>query len=199
MFPTPKGYISLPDAVDRVSRALHGEPKTIPWCEEDADGAVRLDEAVVRSGREQTVEAIEWMIAELSADRLAAQVGNYELPAGYWTGYGAYTTAHTGCLEPPEMDAGDYAKIAYQPCFIERGAFEERLFQQFNTARPKGKGGNRRTFNDNAIVKKARAIWESSGAESKMAAAREAMHLHPKLYGGRGNVENIAKRIAKQI
>ena len=127
MFPTPKGYISIPDAVDRVSRALHGEPETIPWREEDSDGVVQLDPAVLRSGREQTMEAQEWLIAELSAGRLVAQVGDYEVPAEYWTCYGAHTTAHTGCLQPPEMDAGDYAKLAYRPCFIERRVFEKRL------------------------------------------------------------------------
>ena len=193
MFPTPKGYISIPDAVDRVSRALHGEPKTIPWRGKD------LDETVLRDGREQTTGAQEWLIAELSAGRLVVEINNIEVPTEYWTCYGAHTTAHTGCLQPPEIGAWDYAKLAYQPCFIERSAFEERLFQQFDTARPKGKGGNRRTYNDDAIVEKARAIRESSGAESKMAAAREAMHLHPNLYKGRGDVENIAKRIAKQI
>ena len=78
MFPTPKGYISIPDAVDRVSRALHGEPKTIPWRGKDLDEFAELDEAVLRSGREQTTEAQDWLIAELSAGRLVAQVGNFD-------------------------------------------------------------------------------------------------------------------------
>ncbi len=121
MFPTPKGYISILDAVDRVSRALHGEPKTIPWRGKD------LDEAVLRSGREQTTEAQEWLIAELSAGRLVVEIDNIEVPTEYWTCYGAHTTVHTGCLQPPEMDAGDYAKLAYRPCFIERRVFEKRL------------------------------------------------------------------------
>ena len=127
MFPTPKGYIDIPDAVDRVTRALHGEPKTIPWRGEDLDEFAELDEAVLRSGTEQTMEAQEWLVAELSAGRLVAQVGNYELAAEYWTCYGAYTTVHTGCLQPPEISAWDYAKLAYRPCFIERRVFEEQL------------------------------------------------------------------------
>ena len=136
MFPTPKGYISIPDAVDRVSRALHGEPKTIPWRGKDLDEFAELDEAVLENGRKQTMEARDWLTAELSAGRLVAQVGNFELPAEYWTCNGAHTTVHTGCLEPPEINSLDYAKVAYQPCFIERSVFEERLFQQFDTARP---------------------------------------------------------------
>ena len=65
--------------------------------------------------------------------------------------------------------------------------------------RPKGKGGNRRTFNDKNVVEKARAIRKSSGVESKMEAARQAMLIRPKLYNDRGTPESTAKRIAKQI
>ncbi len=120
-FPTPKGYISIPDAVDRVSRALHGEPETIPWRGKD------LDQAALDSGRKQTTEAQKWLLAELSSGRLVAEIDNFEVPAEYWTCYGAHTTAHTGLLQPPEINTKDYAKIEYQPCFIERSAFEEQL------------------------------------------------------------------------
>ncbi len=74
-----------------------------------------------------------------------------------------------------------------------------QLFRQFKPAMPKGKGGNRRTYNDEAIVGKARAILKSSGTESKTAAAREAMRLHPELYEGRGTHSNIARRIAGKM
>ena len=66
-------------------------------------------------------------------------------------------------------------------------------------ARPKDKGGNRRTFDTEAIAAKARDIWKSNGGENKIAAAREAMARHPDLATGRGDPENIAKRIARQI
>ncbi len=121
MFPTPKGYISIPDAVDRVSRAYHGEPETIPW------RGRTLDQAVLESGRAHTTEAQDWLIAELSAGRLVAEIGNIEVPAEYWTCYGAHTTAHTGCLQPPEISAWDYAELAYRPCFIERSVFEKQV------------------------------------------------------------------------
>ena len=64
---------------------------------------------------------------------------------------------------------------------------------------PKGKGGNRRTFDTEAIAAKARDIWKSNGGENKIAAASEAMARHPDLATGRGDPENIAKRIARQI
>ena len=75
----------------------------------------------------------------------------------------------------------------------------DELFQKFDPVLPKGKGGNRRGYNDEAIVGKARAIQKSRGTESKAAAAREAMQRHPKLFEGRGDPLNIAKRIAKKM
>ncbi len=75
----------------------------------------------------------------------------------------------------------------------------DELFAGFPPTQPKGKGGNRRTYNDEAIVGKARAILKSSGTESKTAAAREAMRLHPDLVEGRGHPPNIAKRIARKM
>ena len=73
------------------------------------------------------------------------------------------------------------------------------LFKQFPPVLPKGKGGNRRTYNDGPIREKALAILKSSGTMSKAAAAREAMYRHPELYEGRGTEESIAKRIANQM
>ena len=75
----------------------------------------------------------------------------------------------------------------------------DELFQRFEPVPPKGKGGNRRTYNDEAIVGKARVILESSGAENKMAAAREAMTRFPELVQGYGSEPSKAKRIARQI
>ncbi len=67
-------------------------------------------------------------------------------------------------------------------------------------ARPKGKGGNRRTFNDDAIVAKAKAILKSSDTHNKMEAARKAMARHPDLVKARTSIQdNIAKRIARQM
>ena len=75
----------------------------------------------------------------------------------------------------------------------------DQLFQQFKPVMPKGKGGNRRTYNDDAIVAKARAIMESSGTSNKMAAARKAMICFPELVEGFGTDESKRKRIARQI
>ncbi len=188
MFPTPKGYISIPDAVDRVSRALHGEPKTIPWCEEDSDGFVHLDEAVLRSGREQTMQAQEWLIAELSAGRLVAQVGNYEVPAEYWTCYGAHTTAHTGCLEPPEISAWDYAELAHRPCFIRRSVFEKRL-SKIHGGRGRKPGDG--TIDDSAHLDRMAALLKTSEAKSINDAAR----IVAKDVAGPASEESKQKRI----
>ena len=153
-FPTPKGYISIPDAVDRVLRTLHGEPKTVPWSEKDLDQeqkaegfTLALDKAVLDRGRERDTEAQDWLITRLSAGRLVAEVGDVEVPAEYWTCYGAHTTAHTGIFQPPEMSAWVYpelAKLANQPCFIERSAFEEQLS-------PKNKGGRPKHQHDEIV------------------------------------------------
>ena len=76
----------------------------------------------------------------------------------------------------------------------------DQLFQQFKPVMPKGKGGNRRTYNDDAIVAKARAIMESNGTSNKMEAARKAMARHPDLVEARTiHQDNIAKRIAGKM
>ncbi|MCZ6847416.1 MAG: hypothetical protein O7F75_01060 [Alphaproteobacteria bacterium] len=162
MFPTPKGYISIPDAVDRVSRALHGEPETIPWRGKD------LDQAVLESGRKQTTQAQEWLIAELSAGRLVVEIDNYEVPTEYWTCYGAHTTAHTGCLQPPEISAWKYAKLAYQPCFIERSAFEERLSKIHGSRGRKPGAGE---IDDSAHLDRMADLLRKGTAKSKWNAA----------------------------
>ena len=149
------------------------------------------------------------------------EIDNIEVPAEYWTCYGAHTTAHTGCLQPPEISAWDYAKLAYQPCFIERSAFEERLFQQFDTAPPKGKGGNWRTYATEAIAEPSAArpnrrgrkkgvggydskdmplieemnrLIKSGEATSQWAAALMVVDDAP----GTQNVVNKAKRLAEK-
>ncbi len=67
-------------------------------------------------------------------------------------------------------------------------------------ARPKGKGGNRRTYNDDAIVAKAKAILKSSGTHNKTEAVRKAIARHPDLVKARTSIQdNIAKRIARQM
>ena len=73
------------------------------------------------------------------------------------------------------------------------------LFRKFPPVLPKGKGGNRRKYNDAAIVEIACAIRKSSDTENKMAAAREAMRRHPELVQGDSTVESKAKRIARQM
>ena len=75
----------------------------------------------------------------------------------------------------------------------------DKLFEKLPLAPPKGKGGNRSTYNDIHIVAKANAIREAKGIKSKRAAALEAMHRYPKLYEGRGSEDSIAKRIASQM
>ena len=66
-------------------------------------------------------------------------------------------------------------------------------------ARPKGKGGNRRKYDDLPIIEKARAIMESSDTESKAAAVREAAKRFPELFHGTGVYENKIKRITRQM
>ncbi len=184
MFPTPKGYISIPDAVDRVSRALHGEPKTIPWHGKD------LDEAVLRSGREQTTEAQEWLIAELSAGRLVVEVDNIEVPTEYWTCYGAHTTAHTGCLQPPEISASDYAELAHRPCFIKRSLFEKRL-SKIHGGRGRKPGDG--TIDDSAHLDRMAALLKTREAKSVNDAARiVALDVR-----GQGTVESTQKRLSR--
>ena len=84
-------------------------------------------------------------------------------------------------------------------CHVARMSRLEELFQQLSTVLPKGKGGNRRQYNDDAIVEKAHAFWKSSGTGSKVEAAREAMARFPGLYEGSGKTLSIAKRIAKKM
>lgn len=163
MFPTPKGYIDIPDAVDRVSRALHGEPETIPW------RGKNLDQAVLENGRAHTTEAQEWLIAELSAGRLVAEIGNIEVPAEYWTCYGAHTTAHTGCLQPPEISAWDYAELAYRPCFIARSAFEKQVSKIHGSRGRKPGAGE---IDDSTSLAKMAELLQKKTAKSMWDAAR---------------------------
>ena len=182
MFPTPKGYISIPDAVDRVLRALHGEPEIIPWRGKD------LDQAVLDSGRAQATEAQEWLIVELSAGRLVAEIGNVEVPTEYWTCNGAHTTAHTGCLEPPEISASDYAELAYRPCFIEREIFEARLSTiGGRQGRKPGDGA----YDDKASLKKMARLIKTGRAKSVHEAAGI---VAPDVAGG-GTWESKARRL----
>ena len=182
MFPTAKGDISIPDAVDRVSRALHGEPKTIPWRGKD------LDETVLRDGREQTTEAQEWLIAELSAGRLVVEINNIEVPTEYWTCYGAHTTMHTGCLQPPEISVGDYAKLAYQPCFIKRSVFEKRL-SKIHGGRGRKPGDGE--INDSAHLDRMDELLDKGKAKSINDAAGIVAHD----IAGRAGGESIQKRL----
>lgn len=70
-------------------------------------------------------------------------------------------------------------------------------------AMPRGKGGNRRQFDDGPIVEKARAIYAADGSVNKAAAVRNAKRRHPKLFHLRGmgpdNVESAIKRISRKI
>ena len=75
----------------------------------------------------------------------------------------------------------------------------DRLFRQFEPKQPKGKGGNRRKYNDLPIIEKARAIMESSDTESKAPAVREAAERFPELFHGTGDYENKIKRITRQM
>ena len=74
----------------------------------------------------------------------------------------------------------------------------DELFQQFSPVPPKGKGG-RHKYDDDAIADKARAFLKSSGTESKVAAAQEAMSRFPGLFEGDGTPLSIAKRIAGKM
>ena len=73
------------------------------------------------------------------------------------------------------------------------------LFAGFPPIQPKGKGGNRRKYNDLPIIEKARAIMESSDTESKAPAVREAAERFPELFHGTGDYENKIKRITRQM
>ncbi len=84
-------------------------------------------------------------------------------------------------------------------CHAARMYRLEEPFKQFPPVLPKGKGGNRRTYNDGPILEKVYAILKSSGTMSKAAAAREAMYLYPKLAKGRGHHENTVRRIVRQM
>ncbi len=66
-------------------------------------------------------------------------------------------------------------------------------------ARPKGKGGNRRKYDDLPLIAKAHAIMEFSGTENKTAAACEAAKRFPELFHGDGIFENMIKRITRQM
>ena len=98
------------------------------------------------------------------------------------------------CL-PLDDDKFNMARV----CHAVRMSRLDRLFRQFEPTMPKGKGGNRRTYNDDAIVAKANAIMESSGTESKAAAVREAAKRFPELFHGDGDDENKIKRITRQM
>ncbi len=85
-------------------------------------------------------------------------------------------------------------------CHAVRISRLDQLFRQFKPMMPKGKGGNRRTYNDEAIVGKARAIMESSGTHNKTEAVRKAIARHPDLVEARTkNEDSIVKRIARQM
>jgi hypothetical protein len=186
MFPTPKGYISIPDAVDRVSRALHGDTKEIPWQGEE------LDQDVLHSGRKRTTEAQDWLVAALSAGRLVAEIGNIEVPAEYWTCYGAHTTAHTGLLQPPEISAEDYAEIAYQPCFIERSAFEKQL-SKIHGSRGRKPGDG--TIDDSDHLDRMADLLKTGKAKSHNDAARIVAEAAVKEAAHPATVESIQKRL----
>ena len=171
MFPTPMGYISIPDAVDRVLRALHGEPEEIPWIDGDEPNKTTLDEAVLARGRRQSTGAQEWLLAELVAGRLVAQARDHEIPAEYWTCNGAHTTAHTGCLQPPEVSASDYAEIAYKPCFIERSAFEKRLAKVPGVRSPRGRKPGDGAIDDSASHNEMEHLINTGEAKSPWDAA----------------------------
>jgi hypothetical protein len=188
MFPTPKGYISIPDAVDRVLRARHGEPKTIPW------RGKSLDPDVLESGRKQTTEAQEWLVAELSAGRLVAEINNIEVPAEYWTSYGARTTAHTGCLQPPEISGQDYAKIAYQPCFIERSAFEKQLSTIGGRHGRRGRKPGDGTRDDSANLERMASLINSGEATSVNHAAK----IVAQDISGFALMESVQKRLSRK-
>ena len=105
--------------------------------------------------------------------------------------------------EPPLVAQGDTQPIYYfnmaRICHAVRMSRLDELFQKFEPTLPKGKGGNRRTCNDEAIVGEARAILKSSGNDNRIAAARIAMERFPKLVQGHGTDESKDKRNSKQI
>ncbi len=73
------------------------------------------------------------------------------------------------------------------------------LFNKFPPVLPKGKGGNRRKYDDGPIVAKAIAILNSSGTKNKAAAVREAAKRFPRLFHGDGDPSNIVKRIVAKM
>ena len=75
----------------------------------------------------------------------------------------------------------------------------DELFRQFAPVLPKGKGGNRRKYDDGLILEKAIAIRKAKGTKSKTAAVREAVERFPKLAHGDGTPDSIVKRIARQM
>ncbi len=73
------------------------------------------------------------------------------------------------------------------------------LFNQIPPVLPKEKGGNRRKYDDDPIIEKARAIQESSGTKNKAAAVRKAWDSFPDLVQGDGDPSNIVKRITGKM
>ena len=73
------------------------------------------------------------------------------------------------------------------------------LFKKFDPVLPKGKGGNRRKYDDGPIVAEAIAILNSSGTKNKAAAVREAAKRFPRLFHGDGDPSNIVKRIVAKM
>ena len=181
MYPTPKGYINIPVAVTLLTRARHGKPETIPWRGKE------LDQAVLTRSRKQATEAREWLIGELSAGRLVVEVDDLVLPAEYWTCNEARTTVHTGHLQPPEI-AGDYAKLSYQLCIIERSAFEAQL--STIGGRPGRKSGDG-AIDDSANLEEMARLIDIGEAKG----AHDAARIVAPDAGGHGEVESKRKRL----
>ncbi len=95
----------------------------------------------------------------------------------------------------PLDDTANMARIEH----VVRMSRLDELFQKFAPALPKGKGGNRRTINDDPIVDEVRAYLKSSGTKNKAAAVREVAKRFPHLFHGDGDPSNIVKRIVRKL
>ena len=95
----------------------------------------------------------------------------------------------------PELRDDQRAECNY----VEAALGHLNRYLRQHAALPKGKGGNRRKYNDGPILEAALAILESSGTKSKSAAVREAIKHSPELAPGAGTEESTIKRITRKM
>jgi hypothetical protein len=122
------------------------------------------------------------------------EIGNIEVPTEYWTCNGARTTAHTGCLQPPEI-TGDYAELAYRPCFIERGAFEKRLSKIGGRGGQRGRKPGDGKMPDAPNLDQMASLIDSGEATS----VNQAAGIVARKIGGHATLKSVQRRLARRF